>query len=395
MKNILIVINSLTIGGSEKSLVSLLELLDYSKYEVDLLMFKKGEDFDKYIPIEVNVLDEPDYYKFIYNKKDNMPIIDKIKYIACRLNTSIKIRINNRSKNKVNTEQVLYKTQKNIIENQEKRYDVAIAYSQGMPTYYVVDKVKAEKKVAWINCDYATTKYDKEFDYNYYKKIDKIIAVSQTIKKSIINLKPEYSNKIEVILDIVNPKLIENMSKEGSGLKSNIGCINILTVARLSIFHKGYDLAIKAARLLKDDGYNFKWYVIGDGPDRNNLLRLISEFGLSEYFILLGKKDNPYPYMKTCDLYVQPSKKEGFGLTVAEAKILKVPIVCTNFNTAKELISNNIDGLIVEINENDIYNGIKKYIINTNFIAKIKKNLYMQEPYNSVEEIKKIYNLLG
>lgn len=394
MKKILIAINSLTIGGSEKSLISLLGLLDYSKYEVDLLMFKKGEDFDKYIPIEVNILDEPDYYKFIYNKKDNMSIINKIKYIACRLNTSIKIRINNSSKNKINTEQVLYKAQKNIIENQPKRYDVAIAYSQGMPTYYVVDKVKAEKKVAWINCDYATTKYDKEFDYNYYKKIDKIIAVSQTIKKSIINLRPEYSNKIEVILDIVNPKLIENMSREEACLKTNTGCINILTVARLSIFHKGYDLAVKAARLLRDDGYNFKWYVIGDGPDRNNLLRLISEFGLSEYFILLGKKDNPYPYMKSCDLYVQPSKKEGFGLTVAEAKILKRPIVCTNFNTAKELISNNIDGLIVEINENDIYNGIKKYLINTNFMSKIKRNLDIQEPYNSVEEIKKIYNLL-
>lgn len=395
MKKILIVINSLTIGGSEKSLVSLLGLLDYSKYQVDLLMFKRGEDFDKYIPKEVNILEEPDYYKFIYNKKSNISNINKFKYVLCRVCTSIKIRINSNSKNMINTEQVLYKSQKNVLENQKKQYDVAIAYSQGMPTYYVVDKVKAEKKIAWINCDYATTIYDKEFDYNYYKKIDKIVAVSKTIKKSIIELKPDYEKKIEVILDIVNPQLIERMSNENSGFKNNKKSINILTVARLSIFHKGYDLAVKAAKLLKNDGYNFKWYVIGDGPDKSKLINMIDKAGVKDEFILLGKKDNPYPYMKTCDIYVQPSKKEGFGLTVVEAKILKSPIVCTNFNTSKELINNNSDGIIVEINEESVYNGVKKYLTDYSFLSKIKNNLESQVAYNSIEEIQKIYKLIN
>lgn len=394
MKKVLIVINSLTIGGSEKSLVSLLGLLDYSKYQVDLLMFRRGEDFDKYIPKEVNVLEEPQYYKFIYNKKGNMSKINKFKFMLCRVGTSIKIRINSNSKNMINTEQILYKSQKNVLENQKNQYDVAIAYSQGMPTYYVVDKVKAKKKIAWINCDYATTIYDKEFDYNYYKKIDKIVSVSKTIKKSIIELKPDYEKKIEVILDIVNPDLIEKMSNEDSGFKNNEDNINILTVARISIFHKGYDLAVKAAKLLKDEGYNFKWYVIGDGPDKNRLINMINEAGVKDRFILLGKKDNPYSYMKTCDIYVQPSKKEGFGLTVIEAKILKVPIVCTNFNTSKELIDNEIDGLIVDINERDIYMGIKRLINDNKLKQSIKDNLEVNTAYNSINQIEKIYNII-
>lgn len=394
MKKVLIVINSLTIGGSEKSLISLLGLIDYSKYKVDLLMFKKGEDFDKYIPSEVNILEIPRYYKFISKNIDNISIMEKTRYIGCRINTAVNIRLNNRSKNMINTEQVLYKSQKNILENIDEEYDVAIAYSQGMPTYYIVDKVKANKKIAWINCDYATTRYDKEFDYNYYKQIDKIIAVSNTIKESIISLKPEYKNKIEVILDIVNPNLIENMSLEGEGLTKEKDCINILTVARLSIFHKGYDLAVKAAKLLKDDGYNFKWYIVGEGPDRQNLVNLINEFNVSDRIILLGKKDNPYVYMRTCDLYVQPSKKEGFGLTVVEAKILKAVIICTSFNTAKELINNEIDGLIVEINERDIYKGIKRLINDNDFRQRIKNNLEINKQYNSINEIKKIYEII-
>lgn len=389
MKKILFVINSLTIGGSEKSLVSLLSLIDYSKYQIDLLMFKRGEEFDKYIPREVNILDIPKYYKFIEKKINNISTTTNIKYLSCRLKTSIKIRVNSISRNSVNIEQILYKSQKDVLENLKEEYDVAIAYSQGMPTYFVVDKVKAKKKFAWINCDYSTTKYDKEFDYGFYKNIDKIVAVSNTIRESIISLKPEYEKKIEVILDIVNPDLIQKMAKEESCCFNKDKYIKIVTVARLVIHHKGYDIAVKAAKLLKDNGYKFKWFVIGDGPDRKKIECLISEYNLTDNFILLGKKDNPYPYMKLCDIYVQPSKKEGFGLTVVEAKILGRPIVCTNFNTANELISNEIDGIIVKMNENSVYEGIRKYIDDINFKIRILNNLAGNERYNSTNEVYK------
>lgn len=394
MKKILFVINSLTIGGSEKSLISLLDNIDYSKYQVDLLMFKKGEELDKYIPKEVNIIEEPEYYKFLYKTNGKYSRLKKIRFIYYKIKTSIFLRINSMRDNKIQSEQVIYKSQKNILKMNKKEYDVAIAYSQGMPTYFVADKVSANKKVAWINCDYATTMYDKDFDERFYDKFDNIVAVSETISKSILDIKPQYRSKIAVILDIVDSKLIELLSNEEIVFEDK-SYTNILTVARLVIQHKGYDLAVKAAALLKRDNYKFKWFVVGDGQDREKLEKLIEEYGVKDCFILLGKKENPYTYMKNCDIYVQPSYKEGFGLTVIEAKILKKPIVCTNFNTAKELINNGEDGLIIEKNENELYLGIKKYIDDKKFIGGIIENLKKKDQYNSVDEINKFYDLIN
>ena len=393
MKKILFVINSLAIGGSEKSLISLLSLLDYSKYEVDLIIFKKGEPFDRYIPKEVNILETPKYYQYLSGEYNTGEKIEKIKYKLCRYKCSVNLRINSKKKSSINSEQVLYKTQKKLLEKINKKYDIAIAYSQGFPTYFIVDKVSSKKKISWINCDYVNTIYDKNFDYEYYKKIDKIIVVSNTIRESISNLKLEYKEKLEVILDIVDPSLIEKMSKEREGLKNDSEHINILTVGRLVIHYKGYDLAIKAAKRLKQNGYKFKLYIVGDGPDKDKIKKLIIKNELTNEFILLGKKDNPYPYMRSCDIYVQPSRKEGFGLTTIEAKILKRPIVCTNFNTAKELINNNIDGLIVDISSEGISKGIERYITDSNFYKKIYGNLNLLDSYNSIKEINKINKL--
>ena len=171
--------------------------------------------------------------------------------------------------------------------------------------------------------------------------------------------------------------------------------INILTVARLVIDYKGYDIAIKTAKILKENGYKFKWYVVGDGPDKVKISSLIDEYDVKDCFILLGKRENPYPYMKNCDIYVQPSRREGFGLTVVEAKILNKPIVCTNFNTAKELIENENDGLISGNNEEELYLSIRRYIDDIILRNKVINTLENNLKYNSIDEIYKIYSLLN
>ena len=390
MKSILFVINSLTIGGSEKSLVSLLNMMDYSKFNVDLLL-KKGEEFDKYIPKEVNILDIPEYYKFLNDSKMIKSRVSKVKYTLCRYKSSFDLRINSIKKEKINNQQIFYKNQKNILKRLEKKYDVAIAYAQGFPTYFVADKVQASKKLAWINCDYKNTLYNKYLDKAFYKKFNKIIAVSDACKESIIQVDSSYKDKIEIIKDIVNPNLILNMANEKVE-KLNDDCLKILTVARLVIHHKGYDVAIKAARLLMENNIKFKWYVIGDGVDREIIKKLIKENNLTDNFILLGSRGNPYPYMKKCDIYVQPSRYEGFGLTVIEAKILKKLIICSNFNTVNELIENEVSGIIAGMSEIDLYNAINRIINDKELSTQILNNLKSELAYNSTEEIKKIYN---
>lgn len=392
-KDILFVINSLTIGGSEKSLVSLLNVIDYSKYRVDLLMLRKGESLDKYIPKEVNILDIPNYYIYLNNENYDKTIVKGLLYRICRIKSSIDIRLNKLKSEKTrNNQQIFYINQKNILKRIEKKYDIAIAFAQGFPTYFVADKVDADNKIAWINCDYKSTTYNKEFDKMFYDKINKIVAVSESSKESIINVNQNYKNKVVVIKDIVNPHIIINMANEKvKEFDSNE--VNILTVGRLVIGYKGYDIAIKTANLLRNSGYNFKWYVVGDGKDKEELQDLIRINDIEKYFILLGSRDNPYPYMKKCDIYVQPSRNEGFGLTVIEAKILKKLIVCTNFNTAHELIKNEEDGLIVEQDEVQLLNGIKKYLEDYSFKDKILRNLKSENEYNTINEIYKIYEL--
>lgn len=394
MKKILFVINSLTIGGSEKSLVSLLNLIDYSEYEVDLLMLKKGDTFDKYIPKEVNILDVPEYYKFLYNDYEEISLRNKLKYTLCRYKCSIGLRVNKKLKIPINNQQILYKNQKSYLEKLKKQYDVAIAYAQGFPTYYIVDKVSSKKKIAWINCDYATTMYDKEFDYNYYTKIDNMVVVSEAVRKSMIKYFPQYKEKLKLIFDIVNSQLIIKMSNEKNNVFNNKNELTILTVGRLSIHHKGYDIAAYTAKLLKDKKYKFKWYIVGEGPDRNEIEELIKKHNIEDCFILLGAKDNPYPYMNQCDLYVQPSRKEGFGLTVVEAKILNKPIICTNFNTAKEIISDGIDGMISGMDALSLSNSISEFINNKQIRYAILNNIKKSKIYDSTNQIEELYKLL-
>lgn len=392
MKNkLLFVIDSLAIGGAEKSLVSLLNLINSSKYEIDLLLFKTGGDLERYVPKHINILPIPEYFQYINDKK--VPLSKSITYLYYRIKTFLSLRVNNYKKNILHSEQVVFRSIKKKIAPIQKKYDVAIAYSQGMPTYFVANKVTASKKIAWINTDYINTLYDKELDYESYKKIDKIIAVSQNTKESLMQLRKEYTDKVDIVLDIIDPNMIYKMAEEDDVDEFDKSFMNILTVGRL-VTVKSYSTAIEVANLLKKSGYKFKWFGVGEGPERKRLQELIDEYQLNDCFILLGKKLNPYPYMKNCDIYVQTSVKEGFGLTVCEAKILKKPIVCTNFFTAKEIINHNIDGLVVEHNINSIYDGIKRYIDDSIFRVKILTELNSIEPYNSVNQLSKFYELI-
>ncbi|TCN22198.1 glycosyltransferase [Mesobacillus foraminis] len=391
-KKLLIVIDSLVIGGAEKSLVSLLNILDLTKFEIELILFKKGGDLEKYIPSGITLLPVPEYFR--YTSGEKMHISKKIKYSLYKLKTSIQLRLNQYKKNVLHSEQVVFKNIKEAIPQIQKRYDAAIAYSQGMPTYFVAHKVNAKKKLAWINTDYVNTLYDKQLDYQSYKEFNKIITVSQNTKESVGKIRPEYYSKVDIMLDIINPEMIYEMADDFNVKEFDKSIINILTVGRLASV-KSYDTAIEVASLLKKDKYKFKWYVIGEGTERDKMEYLIQKYDLVDNFVLLGKKINPYPFMKNCDLYVQTSIKEGFGLTVCEAKILKKPIVCTDFPTAGEIINNHIDGLIVKHGVMNVYMGIKKYLDDKYFQKKIIDELRFGKPYSSINQLEKFYELLN
>lgn len=389
-KRLFFVIDSLGVGGAEKSLVTLLNLLDYSHYEVDLQLFAYGGTFEQFLPKDVNVLPPLNYTSFLA-----LPLWKQILYpkmFYSRLIYSIKIR-------KVGLlhadKACLYwQTIGACIKEEDKDYDVAIAYAQGVPTFYVIDKIKANKKLAWVNVDYKLQGITREYQCAFYEKVDTIVPVSDSAYNVFATLVyPEFSEKMKIMWDINDGKMIQRMSELPSDKPIIKDVPVIMTAGRLNKPQKGYDLALEAAKILRERGVKFRWYAIGDGPYRGEMERFIAENQLQECFILLGFTANPYSYMRQCDIYVQTSRHEGFGLTIAEARILNRPVVCTNFEACTMQMIDGKNGLITSFEPEDIADAIERLMNDKQLYADIQ-NYLRKEKKGNVEEIAKFYQLI-
>lgn len=392
-KRVIFVIDSLNSGGAEKSLISLLSLFDYGKYEVELLTFKEGGLYAPLLSKEVRVLNQPDIFK-----KMKLSILDLIKNndfrsVLWRVNTSVSLRYKQNFTEIKHGAQLMWPRLDKVIPKLKSKYDIAIAYSQGTPTYYVAEKINSKKKLCWINIDYKFAGYNREFDFKYYEKFDNIVAVSKVCTDVLKGVFPEFKDKIITIYDIISEELINSMANKGKGFTDDYSGVRILTIGRL-VYQKGYEYAIEAAKCLKDKKIDFRWYVIGEGNLKNELENKIGEYKLENNFKFLGTFTNPYPFVKQCDIYCQPSRFEGFGLAIAEARILNKPIVATNFDIVYDQIKDKENGLISKKDGEDIANKIMELINNDELKNKIINNL-KKENVGTEKELSRIYNLIN
>jgi glycosyltransferase involved in cell wall biosynthesis len=394
-KKILFVIDSLHCAGAEKSLTTLLSLIDYTIYAVDLQLFAYGGLFEKLVPKEVNVLSPLVYTEFtkLTLKKVLVNSIKTLnfKMLLARLKYSIGIRIKKRG-NKA-TARIFWTSVSTVIENNPKDYDIAISYAQGVPTFYVAEKIKAHKKFAWVNVSYILDNKESKFQKKFYDAYNKIVTVSDTTKEIFLESLPFYSSKIEVIYDINNPTFITKMAGIEDGFKDDFAGIRLLTIGRLD-YQKGYDIALESCRKLKEKSIKFKWYALGVGALKEEVQRYIKENNLTEHFILLGVKSNPYPFIKNCDIYVQTSKFEGFGIAIAEARMLNKPVVTTRFDAVYSQMVDGKNGLVVDMNSDAVCEGILSLINNIGLRSNIIEYLKSEKKGN-IEEIDKFYKLIG
>ena len=382
MKKVVFVIESLRCGGAEKSLVTLLNNLDYSKLKVDLILFNEGGEFEKMVPEQVNLINK----KLFRNIGFVIKLVGKINFFILR-----------KFGKKKHNAQHFWDVFKRLFDKHSRNYDIAIAYNQGFATYYVADKIEASKKIAWVNTDYQKAGYNALSDIDIYKNYDSIVAVSEESKASFLAAFNKLLLKVDVIViqDILDDESIKKMADLPLLSPTfNPKLVNILTVGRL-VEAKGYPLAIDACKILINMGYQINWCVIGEGKERGNLEALIKENKLEGSFNLLGFKENPYVYMKACDIYVQSSLFEGFGLSLFEALILNKPIVTSNFSTASTIISHNETGLICEMNSEAIANNIKYFIDNPDFKNKIIDNLLIKDSGNNKNTLEQFYQLIN
>lgn len=393
--NILISSFDMEVGGVERSLISMLENFDYDNNEVDLMLYSHTGDFFNLLPNRHNLL--PENKKYTSFRKSIAQLFKECEILLVTSRVRAKIKAKRIAKNNNVTEsgciqmQLMWKYALPFLPKLEKEYDVAISYL--WPHYFIADKIKAKRKIAWIHTDYSTIDTDIELDLKMWNKFDYIMAVSEECKNAFLKKYPSLKNKLRVMENITSSDFIKKMAKEK--LEDDISKdsnFKIVSVGRLCDA-KGIDNAVKALKIIHNKGLtDIKWYVVGYGGDESMIKGLIKENDLEKSFILLGKKINPYPYMKTCDLYAQPSRYEGKAVTVTEAKILGKPVMITNYVTASSQVDNYVDGYITELSIEGIADGIEK-IYKDNELREQLSNKCKEVDYGNNSELEKLYEL--
>ncbi|MFC0476126.1 glycosyltransferase [Robertmurraya beringensis] len=360
-KKILFMLISMNIGGTEKAFLNMLSDMSANKYDITLVLLEKSGGFLQSIPKHVKIVTFKDYIKIKASIENPLHSIARELFLQKKLRKAFIYLIFyiNFKIFKENT--LLFKYILKDIETQKEIYDIAIAYAGPMDfiSYFILNKVRAKRKMQWIHFDVTKIGFNKYFAHRHYQKYDRIFVVSKEARERLVKVLPKLDNKIKVFKNNVSKDLIVNMANGGEGFIDKFNGLRILTVGRLSS-EKGQDLAIRVMARLKNEGINVKWYCIGEGNARHNWEGLIRKNNLQDDFILLGAKVNPYSFMKECNIYVQPSRHEGYCITLAEAKCFNIPIIATNFTGAKEQISSYDKGTIVEFNEQQLYEAIVK-----------------------------------
>ena len=392
-RNILFVNDSLHIGGGEKSLISLLNLIDYSRYNVDLLLFKRGGEFEQFLPDEVNIIEPPaSMTDLLSTSIFGLTINGRIRETIARLRFSLLVRLQRKRQTVRDKNQLFWSCFSDLINGLDKKYDAAIAYSQGIPTFFVAEKVSAVKKFGWINVFYDLKDHQRQFQEKFYSTLDNIVIVSENSLENFKSVYPQFSHKMLVIHDICNADMLYRMAEleEPHMLPA---AIRLLTVARLDFHFKGLDITAKACQILAERGVDFKWFIVGDGQDREYLETFISQHHLQDFLILLGAKANPYPYFKNCDIYVQTSRQEGWGISLVEARLFNRPVVTTEFSTVWNQMVQMKNGIVTDFEPAHVADAVEKLINDKDLYQSIYQYL-MQEKKGNIEEIQKINKLL-
>ena len=383
MKSLLFVIDSLGCGGAEKSLVSLLPLLNGEKYEIHLWILHRGGVFESLLPDNVILEDSPSYSKF-----------ESIKLRVAFLWYSLCYRVLKLMNIKEHGAETLWKCVGKMYKVPNRKYDVAIAYQQGFPTYLVATKIEAQKKLAWINADIFKAGYNTRFNSQFYDRIDYIIPVSNDLETLLRKNYPQYSEKYHCVYDIINPQIIRKQAGEDIAEKAEFDKeVILVTIGRLAR-PKNHLLAVEAAKVLKDRGLDFRWFFVGEGGERQNIENKIKEYGLQEYVRLLGLRTNPYPYMARCLVYVQTSSFEGFGMTISEAKILGKPVVSTNFDVVYDQLEHEWNGLISQMDANSLADNIMRMVYDETLRKRIIDQVKKENNDTCLTEAQKVEKLI-
>lgn len=397
-KCIFISIPSLNIGGAETALIGMLQTFDYTKADVDLFMYSHEGPFIQFIPKEVNVLPEVPAYAMTYRGNEKVCLKLGLYRLAFRMFMA-RIRMKLYAwRNNPKTYDAIYSYQgKELTKalpdiNPSVKYDLAISFV--VPHNYVLDHVRAKTHIGWVHTDYTYIDVNRQIELPTWNRLDRIVTISEDVTKTFSVAFPMLKAKLIKIENIMSSAFVweraaEFIPNEYSTCKKK-GVVVLCTIGRVC-HQKNMENIPEMAKILAGLGVRFKWFIIGPG-DVSRIEQSICELGVCDKVVCLGPRNNPYPYIKNCDVYVQPSRFEGKAVVVREAQMLHKPVIITNYPTAASQVTDGKDGIIVPLDNKSIAKGIAELLSNKEKYKSIQAYLQSHD-YGNAAEIEKVYVL--
>lgn len=387
---VLFAYNAMNIGGSTTSLLSILNGLDYTKFEVDLLLNTNTGPLLQSVPEKVNLL--PQARKYADRKTEYFHRLLSPRYLYHFFRSK---QIAKKSGFYIQGAQ--YREWKDIdfFRNVDAEYDTAVAFLEGDRCKFVARHIKAKRKIAWVHVNYKDAGFDPQYDRDTMAVFDAIVLVSQDCKAAFDQAFPELSHKTCVVENILATEYIRGRAAQGDCFAVDTDKLNLVTVCRINFRSKGLDRAVVAMDRLKEEGLleNVMWYILGDGPDKNTLQDMIRDAGLESHIQPLGEQLNPYCYMGNMDCFFLPSRWEGKPMAVTEAFMMGLPAVVAEYTSAHEQIRHGVDGFVMDNSTEGIYEGLKHIITHPEKLGGWKETV-LQTEYSNVQEIAKVEQLI-
>ena len=387
-KKILVAYYEMFLGGSTTSLLAFLNCIDKTKYDVDLQLYHNSGELFEDIPEGVNVLPDAAMHKgkwgFVVK---NLKGIFSGKLLKAYL-------VNKKRKKKGFSGQILADLQAEVLARKSRvYYDYAIGFMEGWPDRYIASRVKARKKIGWLHNTFANLAAIPELELPWMEKVDKLIFVADNCTEDFKKAMPEMAHKAETVLNITDSEIIRAKAEKECGDDVDFlrfcraDCFKIITVCRLSMYHKGLDRIVWCAKEMKEAGEDFLWYIVGSGRDEEKLQKMIVENDVADRVVLIGARFNPHPFIKAADIMCMPSRYEGKPITVTESMILGTPPVVTEYLSAHEQIESGIEGIVVPNQDDTIVAPLKEMMDDPSVFRNMQQILLQREYGNSKNSV--------
>lgn len=366
-------------GGVSKSLASLLNTIDYDVYNVDLFLFSRQGLFLDQVPSNVNILKETTTLReLIFTFKYIAAFKRLLSIVLCKRITSLEKRW-----------RLFWKLNKKSFRPNSKKYDCAISYNDGVELYYMVDCLCANVKIAWNHTNYTNSfTYKPTLDKFYYDRVNYIVTISEECAYTLKRVFPENADKVRIIENIVLKDTLMSLAEVENPYDSysiDRDTTVICTVAGLYV-RKGFDYASVALGNLKKEGIKFLWFIVGGGPEENEIKDLVRNNNIENETFFLHQQSNPYKFVKWADIFLLTSHAEGKSIAIEEAKLLEKPILITHFASAFDQIESGKSGLVAEMTNDSVTEKLRMLIgdkdLQTNLSNYLKNNTHSNRDKN-------------